>query len=318
MKNGGSTRAPGNRGRNAPGTERAVIFDIQRFSLHDGPGIRTTVFLKGCPLRCAWCQNPESHSRNPEMAFYAERCRGCFSCRKACPREAIVDGPERRVDYLRCNACGACAEACPADALRLIGSEKDPGSLAAEVLKDRDFFADSGGGVTLSGGEPMVYPAFALRLLRQVREDGVRTAIETCGIFGMADMKKLLPYLDLVYFDLKHMDAKKHREYTGAGNRAILSNFTGLSKAFRHLQARMPVVPGFNDDEKNIRATARFLAGAGRRSIHCLPFHNLGESKLPRLHTDQRPLGLPPAERADLARVKKIFRQEGIDAVIYE
>lgn len=318
MKNGGHGRTWVT-GVHAPtNSDRAVIFDIQRFSLHDGPGIRTTVFFKGCPLRCAWCQNPESQARRPEIAFYAERCRGCFRCRSSCPAGAILDGKDRRVDYARCNACGACARACPADALRLIGSLPDPESLAADILKDRDFFADSGGGLTLSGGEPMIYPGYVLRLLRLMHDARIHTAIETCGVFRIADMKDLLPYLDLVYFDLKHMDPGKHREYTGADNRAILSNFSGLSKAFRRLQARMPVVPGFNDDGKNIRATARFLSGTGRRSIHCLPYHNLGESKLARLHTAQRPLGLTPPDREAMVQVKKIFKQEGINAIIYE
>jgi pyruvate formate lyase activating enzyme len=315
MKNGGPSnrRKPGE-----AGSGRAVIFDIQRFSLHDGPGIRTTIFFKGCPLRCAWCQNPESRSRRPEMAFYADRCRQCFTCRAVCPEGAILEGPDRRVDYNRCTACGACAAACPADALRLIGREWDVEPLVIEIMKDRDYFADSGGGVTLSGGEPLMHPGFVLPLLQRFHEEKINRAIETCGMFRMPDMKPLLPHVSLIYYDLKQMDAKKHRSYTGADNRLILANFRSLSKLHRNLQARIPVVPGFNDDEKNIRATACFLKGTGHSSIHCLPYHNLGEAKIPRLNTTQKLLGLPALTGDAMARIKQLFRKEGINAVIYE
>ncbi len=318
MKNGASSTQTKTRGADKDGSYRAVIFDIQRFSLHDGPGIRTTVFFKGCPLRCAWCQNPESHSRTPEIAFYEDRCRRCFTCRAVCPEGAITEGQDRRIDHLRCSACGTCAAACPADALRLVGREWEVEPLVTEVMKDRDYFADSGGGVTLSGGEPMAYPGFVLALLQRFHREKVHRAIETCGMFRIQDMKAALPHVSLIYYDLKHMDGAKHRSYTGADNRAILSNFRSLSKSFRHLQARMPVVPGYNDDGKNIRATARFLKGAGHNSIHCLPYHNLGEAKIPRLNSTQEPLGLPALSGDAMERIKQLFRKEGINAVIYE
>jgi pyruvate formate lyase activating enzyme len=200
----------------------------------------------------------------------------------------------------------------------MIGTKWDADALIREILKDRDYFADSGGGVTLSGGEPLLQPGFAGQLLRRLREEQIHTAVETCGVFACSEMKALLPHCDLIYFDLKHMDGKKHREYTGADNRSILENFKRISNVFKHLQARMPVIPGLNDDERNIRATARFLIKAGRRTIHCLPYHNFGEAKIPRIHTSLQPMGLANAEGDAMERVKKIFKKEGINAVIYD
>jgi pyruvate formate lyase activating enzyme len=318
MRDGGTYTGRKGRASRESGTARACIFDIQRFSLHDGPGIRTTVFFKGCPLRCAWCQNPESHRREPEIAFYEERCARCFTCRDVCPEDAILEDRDRRIDHDRCTTCGECTRVCPNGALRLIGRDWDAGALVSEVLKDSDYFADSGGGVTLSGGEPLVYPRFILAFFRAMRGDKVHTALETCGVFRWHDMERILPNTGLIYYDLKHMDPRAHREYTGADNRRILDNFLRLSRSFRNLQARMPVIPGFNDDAVNIGATAAFLKRAGRRSIHCLPYHNLGEAKIPRIRTSLRPLGIASRSGGELEQVKKLYKKDGIDAVIYD
>lgn len=318
MKDGATYAVRKGGARQKSGMARACVFDIQRFSLHDGPGTRTTVFLKGCPLRCAWCQNPESHRKEPEIAFYRERCARCFACRDVCPEGAILDGSGRRVDHDRCTGCGACARACPNGGLRLIGAEWDAGMLAAELLKDRDHFRDSGGGVTLSGGEPMVHPRFVLELFGALRKEKIHTAIETCGVFRWRDMERLLPHTGLIYYDLKHMDDRAHRAHTGSGNRRILDNFLRLSRCFSDLQARMPLIPGFNDGAENIGATAAFLKKAGRRSIHCLPYHNLGEAKIPRIRTSLAPLGIAGQDGGDLAPVRHLFRKDGIDAIIYD
>ena len=267
----------------------------------------------------AWCQNPESHSKKPEIAFYAERCRRCFLCAKACPEGAILDGSERRVDRARCTACGACAAACPADALRLIGKEWDVEAFTAELARDRDYFQDSGGGVTLSGGEPMAQPAFALELARVLHHARIHVNLETCGAFAWLWMEKLLPFVNLIYFDLKIMDPQRHMEWTGAANTAITANFTRLSRRFKNLQARMPVIPGVNDDAESIHALAGFLRKAGRKSIHCLPYHGLGEAKIPRIDSAQKPMNVPAdAAAASIASVKALFRREGINAVVYE
>ena len=299
-------------------SREGLLFDVQRFSLHDGPGIRTTVFFKGCPLRCRWCQNPESHEPRPEMAFYRERCEGCFRCEAVCPEQAITHRPERRIDFARCSACGACAEVCSQRAVVRIGSHWPVDRLVAEVLQDRDFYEDSGGGVTLSGGEPMAQPAYLARLLPRLKAHGLHVALETCGVFAWKPMEALLPDLDLVYFDLKHMDPGVHRALTGRDNALILDNFRRLSLHFDRLRARMPLVPGMNDDAANLRATARFLRENRHARIHGLPYHNLGEAKLARMATDLKPLnaGRMTHDRRD--RVIDIFAREGIHAVVYD
>ncbi|MCF8470200.1 MAG: glycyl-radical enzyme activating protein [Parvibaculum sp.] len=298
------------------GIKDAAIVDIQRFSLHDGPGIRTTVFFKGCALRCAWCQNPESLRIGQEMAFYSERCRNTMRCAAVCPEDAIIEGPDLRIDFSKCTACGLCAEACDHDAIRLIGTHLDEETLVAEILKDRDFFIDSGGGVTLSGGEPMMQAAYLKSLLPRLKAHDLHIAMQTGGLFNWAHMEPLLPHLDLIYFDLKHMDSATHKRLTGAGNEQILDNFSRIAKSGVRIEARMPVVPGFNDNEENIRATARFLDGQGHRALHCLAYHNLGEAKIPRIAPILAPLGLPSLDPDMLHDMARRFKEEGIDVII--
>ncbi|MCP3954406.1 MAG: glycyl-radical enzyme activating protein, partial [Desulfobacterales bacterium] len=263
----------------------AIIFDVQRFSLHDGPGIRTTVFFKGCPLRCAWCQNPESWEPGPEIAFYEHLCRQCFTCLTVCEEQAIFKQADQRVDYGRCSACGKCADACVDDALRVVGRAWTVSDLVAELHKDVDYFETSGGGVTLSGGEPMLQAEYLRELLPELKKRKTHVTLETCGLFNWRGMESLLPFLDLVYYDLKIMAADAHERLTGTVNGPVLENFTRLFKADVALQARMPVIPDINDGEANIRDTAGFLLENGQASIHLLPYHNMGEAKIPRLHT---------------------------------
>jgi len=300
-------------------SHRAIVFDIQRFSLHDGPGIRTTVFFKGCPLSCRWCQNPESIKNVPEIAFYEECCRSCFECNDACYEDAIVIAQNKsRIDYSKCNGCGDCAHRCPHRALRLIGNAFSPEALVEEIIKDKEFFIDSGGGVTLSGGEPMIYPSFLETLLPMIKEQGIHINMETSGCFKWDQILKILPRLDLIYFDLKHMDGTTHKQITGKDNRPIQENFKKLSKAPVTLQARMPVIPGINDDHENIMATATFIKRQGHHRIHCLPYHNWGEVKIARIGSHLRSLHLKPLGPDDLVPVSRFFSKEGIDAVIYD
>lgn len=291
-----------------------VIFDIQRFSIHDGPGIRTTIFFKGCPLRCAWCQNPESHKTKPEIAFYARHCGGGLSCKNVCPENAILDSMEQRVDFNRCTTCGQCVSQCENGALKIIGSYWDADALLAEIQKDLDFFIDSGGGITLSGGEPAMHLPFLKEFLPKVKEQGIHVNMETCGMFQWWEMESLLPFLDLIYYDLKIMDPPLHKQYTGQENLPVLENFIKLSAAFPALQARMPVIPGINDDSGNILAMARFLKTCGKRRIHLLRYHNLGEAKLPTIHTRQQPLELENPPQDYLDQVAAWFEENGIDA----
>lgn len=295
----------------------AVIFDIQRFCLHDGPGIRTTVFFKGCPLRCRWCQNPESHRKKPELAYFKAKCTGCGNCVTICSEGAITRNNVICIDYSQCSVCGRCAEQCSSGALRIIGKEWNADDLAAEVLKDREFYDESGGGVTLSGGEPLLQSSFLLPFATMLREEEVNIMIETCGYFQWHSAEQFLDLIDAVYFDLKVMDTAIHKEYTGEGNTLILENFTRLSERGDNVQARMPVIPGINDSAENIIATARFLWERGHRTIHCLPYHHLGLSKAGAISSSIGFLDVPAADDVIMKRVQQIFCGEGIDAVIY-
>ncbi|WP_028313618.1 glycyl-radical enzyme activating protein [Desulfatibacillum aliphaticivorans] len=296
----------------------AILFDIQRFCIHDGPGVRTTLFFKGCPLRCQWCQNPESQNPKPEIAFYQEKCVGCFECLEACPREAILSLPDQRVDRNRCDACGKCAEVCTQDALRLVGGDWDAESLLEEIAADRDFFLDSGGGVTLSGGEPLLHGDFLLEFLSLAKSEGIHINLETCGMAGYEVLSSLTPLLDLVYFDLKLMDSQEHARYTGAPNARILNNFSLLAEEFPAVQARMPVIPGVNDSGENIFQTAAFLRHNNKDSIHLLPYHNLGQSKLTRLDAGAEPFYIRDIPEDYLIRAREAFEKEDVHAIVYE
>lgn len=296
----------------------ALIFNIQRFCLHDGPGIRTTLFFKGCPLRCAWCQNPESISPEAEMAFIAERCKGCFQCAEACGNAAILRSKEMRIDYGRCTVCGRCADVCPAESLTLVGRRWPVDALLGEVLRDLDFFQDSGGGITLSGGEPLLQWRFLEDFLPRVKQQGIHVTLESSGYFEWAHIESILPFLDLIYFDLKHMDTKIHRHYTGAGNRRILDNFSRLSSALTLLVPRMPIVPGVNDSKENIGETSRFLLRHGHRSIHGLPYHGLGVEKNRWINSSLQPLHLTSMDADACTPIKRMFEKEGIHAIIYD
>ncbi len=297
---------------------QTTIFDIQRFSIHDGPGIRTTIFFKGCPLRCWWCQNPESHKLGKEVAFYEERCVGCYMCKEACPENAILESKHARIDRRKCNACGKCVAACENNALRMVGASWDAHSLLTEVMKDRDFFLDSGGGITLSGGEPAIHVEFLSEFLPLVKTEGIQINMETCGMFKWEGGKSLLPLLDLIYYDLKLIDSEMHRRYTGADNRVIMENFTKLAAVFPNLEPRMPVIPTINDTPENIMHTALFLKENNLKSIHLLQYHNLGEAKLPRIETDLNPLDLAKAASESLLSTKRRFEKEGICAILYD
>jgi len=295
-------------------SKQAIIFDIQRFSIHDGPGIRTTIFFKGCPLRCRWCQNPESHKPEKEIAFYKESCMGCFACKAVCPNDAINESENGRIDYPRCNDCGTCVSECPNNALRMVGMEWDAASLLLEIIKDNDFFVDSGGGITLSGGEPIMQIGFLKEFFPLVKNEHIHVNMETCGMFQWPEMEAILPYLDLIYFDLKMIDSEKHKKYTGRDNRVIIDNFINLTKIFPHLQPRMPIIPTINDDPENIVNTARLLNQNNIKSIHLLTYHNLGEAKLGRINTRLTPLDIPKDAGRPLSDVKALFAEQGIEA----
>ena len=252
-----------------------TIFNIMRFAVNDGPGIRTTVFLKGCPLACVWCHNPEGLHRAVEVAYRPDRCAHCGACIDACPEHALTDEPggvRRAMD--RCVACGTCAGACVTDARELMGRDITVADLMTEVLKDRVFYDESGGGVTFSGGEPLLQYEFLHAALTACRKADVHTAVETTGFTSWERLAALVPLTSEFLYDVKVMDAERHRELTGVSNVRILENLRALAATDARVMVRVPLVPGVNDDEDNIREIATFVAGLGTvPPVHLLPFH---------------------------------------------
>jgi pyruvate formate lyase activating enzyme len=280
-----------------------IVFNIQRFSTEDGPGIRTTVFLKGCPLRCAWCHNPEGLSPRPELMWYEARCIGVRDCISACPEGALALTPEgMHIDRERCTACGACAEACPAAALEVIGREWTAEEVFAEVNKDAAFYETSGGGVTLSGGEPMRQPDFVLALARLCREEGIHVALDTCGAAAWERYERMLPLVDLVLYDLKLFAPERHRADTGVDNEHILENARRIAAAGKLMWIRTPVIPGYTADEGNIAALGEFIAGElpTVERWDLLAYTNLGRPKYHRLDLCYALEDVPLLTRAEM------------------
>ena len=261
--------------------EEPLIANIHRFALDDGPGIRTTVFFKGCPLSCAWCHNPESMNPSPEIAFHGSLCIGCGECASVCPSEAIsMNSPERVVRSL-CTACGVCVEACPAAALRMVGERYSVAELAETLLRDRLFYETSGGGVTFSGGEPTLFMNYLSRTAKELKKEGIHTAIQTSGYFDLHEFaEKALPHVDLIFFDLKIFDPEKHREWTGKGNGKILDNFIYLIRTHgERVVPRIPLIPGATATKENLQRIGRFLGEAGMKRCEVLPYNSGGAAK---------------------------------------
>ncbi len=298
------------------GTEcRATVFEIERFALNDGPGIRTVVFFKGCPLRCLWCSNPESQRAQPELFYQPRRCLGCQACVEACPRGALAHRGRVAIDRERCDACGRCTQACNTGALSMAGRELSVQEIFLEVRRDEAFYRNSGGGVTFSGGEPAAQPRALRELAELCHAAGLHTCIETCGDFPWEAVRETLPALDLFLFDIKLVDPGRHEELTGGGNARLLGNFRRLLEAGKPVTVRFPLLPGINDGQPNLEALGDLLADAapGIR-LDILPYHRLGNAKYAGL---DRQYGLehlqpPPAERAQ--EVKEYFAGRGLAA----
>jgi len=279
---------------------KSTVFNIQRFSVNDGPGIRTTVFLKGCMLRCIWCHNPESHSPRPQLMLYADRCIGCGKCLEVCPdglHSFAADGTHQ-IRREACSACGRCAEAC-VGALEIAGREMSIDEILTEVKKDSAFYAHSGGGMTVSGGEPLMQPEFTLALLKAAKESGLHTCIETCGFASEEAVLALTPYVDLFLWDVKETDSARHKEFTGVPNERILSNLRALNAAGASVVLRCPIIPGCNDRKEHLHAIAALaeeLSGVQRVDVE--PYHPLGKAKSESLGSTYalNELGFPPEE----------------------
>jgi len=305
-----------------------TVFNIQRFSVHDGPGIRTVVFIKGCSLRCIWCSNPESLSCRVELGYNPDRCIGvdkCSACYEVAPdakafvlRDQRVVGlqSERPDGYLRC------ADACPTGALKAWGRQTTIGEVMGEVLADSAYYAESGGGLTLSGGEALIQTRFAVELLKAARAEGVNTCVETALNYKGDVLDEVLPLVDLFLCDLKHMDAESHRRYTGVSNEGILANLRRIVASGADVVIRIPVVPEYNGTEQNLRATARFITdelGGRVRQIQLLPFRKLGEEKYASLGLPYPMKGFQAPRReiweTDIRNFAAMMSEYGLDAV---
>jgi pyruvate formate lyase activating enzyme len=266
---------------------KGIIFNIERFTLHDGPGIRTTVFLKGCPLNCVWCCNPESQSLAPQLAYFKEKCNACGRCPPLCPKSAISSGGKNQpviVNFALCDGCGACVPACIPDALVMMGEEKTAAEIVEIVKRDLPFYTRSGGGVTLSGGEPLAQPDFSAEILRLCKPEGIHTAIQTCGYAAQADIDKVLPFVDLVIFDLKHLDATAHQTLTGKSNQLILENLRYINSQAKEIVLQIPLVPGMNDSVENLTANFHLAQSLKYiKGVSLLAYHALGQSKYARI-----------------------------------
>ncbi|MFH1031678.1 MAG: glycyl-radical enzyme activating protein [Chloroflexota bacterium] len=271
---------------------KGVVFDIQKYSIHDGPGIRTTVFLKGCPLTCFWCQNPESQMVTPQIFLYADKCTRCGRCLKVCTTGAItISETSSQVDRDKCIGCGQCAEVCPNEARRLAGKYMTVDEVVREVMKDVKFYKNSGGGVTLSGGDPLFQSEFALQILQKCKQNGLHTVVETCGFVPWTTLEKVLPYVDLFLFDIKHIDSGKHKKGTQKPNELIIENIRKIA-ACKPVIVRTPLIPGFNDSPGDIESIARFVKSELHSPMEILAYNKMGEGKYERLGRKPIPLSL--------------------------
>ena len=291
-----------------------TIFDIQRYSIHDGPGIRTTVFLKGCPLKCLWCSNPESQINRPEIMHDTSRCTHCGRCLEACPYNAI-ERCDDKIKLVRnlCQGCGECVSACPNEARQLVGRQEDVEAVLKEVEKDGLFYKNSGGGVTLSGGEPMSQPDFVHSLLKKCKENRIHTVLDTCGYTQLENWDRVLEYVDIILFDLKQMNTAKHKEYTGVPNELILSSAKKLSSLGIPMVIRIPFIPGYTDSHKNMEDSACFAKEIGISRIELLPFHSLCINKYNKLDKEWKLNGISPPSEEFLEKARDRFNAQGLN-----
>jgi len=299
-------------------SETGTITHVQRFSTHDGPGIRTTVFLKGCPLSCPWCHNPENQAPDRELLVHRGRCIGCGVCVDVCPQDGVRltdGGPTIRRG--RCTACGLCAETCYAEALVMAGRRTSAGALIQELEEDRAFYDTSGGGVTFSGGEPLAQPAFLGALLQACRARGIHTAVDTCGFASWSVVDRVRNTVDLFLYDVKLVDEPRHERYTGVSNQLILSNLERLSELGHALVLRFPLIPGVNDQPADIAEVAALAAGLpSLRRVDLLPYHRMAADKYTGLGRTYDLADLRPPTQQKVAEAAELLKQAGLSVQV--
>ncbi|WP_187118947.1 glycyl-radical enzyme activating protein [Bacillus marasmi] len=296
---------------------KGIVFDIQRFSVHDGPGIRSLVFLKGCPLRCRWCSNPESQKKDKQIMFIDKNCIHCGKCVEVCPQNAISFNPTFSIDTSKCDLCGKCVDICYSKALNMTGELHSVAEVIKVLKKDNIHYRRSGGGITLSGGEPLFQSEFAKELLKECKAQGWHTAIETTAYTSKQTLAEVLPWLDLVLLDIKHTNKEKHVEYTGKSNERILENARFIGEFGVPIIIRVPVIPGFNNEISEIEEISRFAKSInGVKEVHLLPYHRLGENKYNYLEYEYRLKGIEPPEREDMRILKETVEKIGMQCKI--
>jgi pyruvate formate lyase activating enzyme len=298
--------------------KKGIVFNIQRYSIDDGPGIRSTVFLKGCPLRCLWCSNPESQKAWPEVAHRDSLCNKCGRCREVCSVQAItIDAKGVHISRRLCNTCGKCVEVCNLGALQFFGKEMHVEEVFHEIQKDIQYYNGSGGGITISGGEPLYQPEFTIALLKQCQDKGIHTCIETSGYAEASVLEAVLPYTSLVLFDLKHMDPVIHQKLTGLSNKVIIRNLKLIIAKGNPVIIRVPVIPGKNDSSEELTAIARTVASMNQlRKVDLLPYHGFGMGKYQMLDQRYQLSQLVRPTDIELQRSKQIFEAFRVDCEI--
>lgn len=298
--------------------KKISVMEIERFAIHDGPGIRTTVFLQGCPLRCLWCANPESQVIGKHLLYFENKCVGCGACAKACQYEAITfENNKPSFHREKCVQCLKCEEACPQNAIRFSGEEMTADDIMSVILRDKDYYENSGGGVTISGGEPFFQFEGFIELLKKCKESLIHTAVETCGQTSLDKIKQAIPYLDLFLFDLKHTNSQKLKEYTGGDLNLILGNIKYIASIDpKKIIIRVPVIPEFNYDEETLSSIFNIALDCGIEKVHLLPYHVLGLSKYEQLGKPYEFKCKKSLYKEDLLIFKKLDEGKGLSVQI--
>jgi len=291
------------------------ITNIQGYSIHDGPGIRTVVFFKGCPMRCAWCANPENLLPTTQVGFISKLCQGCGKCFASCPENAILSG-DYRIDREKCTGCGTCADTCFYGALVKYGNAMSPDEVFKKVRRDKMFYDSSDGGVTVSGGEPMIYADFVAELFEKCKSENIHTCIETCGYASSDGYTKVFPYTDLFYFDLKIMDSELHKKYTGCPNELIHKNAKAVAESGIPVLFRQPVIPTVNDTDDNIAKTAEFILNIGKHDLQLMPYHRAGKTKYDALNLQYKTADIQIMTAERIQGIKDRYISLGINCTV--